>query len=148
MAHFTTYTNGDPVVRSGGSNAAGFPKVTVFENTFDATRRPLASEDTVDLITIPAGTYVLKAFVHVVAPDATTTHEVNVGDAADRDGWVVETVLSANNRKMGAGAYAASTGALIGKFYEAATPISLQVKSGDTVTTARIRVVVFAVSIG
>jgi hypothetical protein len=44
MTAYTTYSDGTPVVRSGGSNAAGFPKVTVFENTFDATRRPLAAK--------------------------------------------------------------------------------------------------------
>ena len=147
MTHHVNYLDGSPVVRSGGSNAAGFPKVTVFENVFDATRRPLDGDDTVDVLTIPAGTYVLKVFVHVEVADVEDAHTFNVGDAADRDGWVAAAPLAVA-RIMGAGDYAADTGALVGKFYATATPLSIEATTAEAMTTARVRVIAFGVSIG
>jgi hypothetical protein len=141
MATYTTYTDSTPVVRSGGSNAAGFPAVTVFENTFDATRRNLAAADVVELINIPAGTLVQKVFVQVVSGEAAQT--LNVGDGADPDGYVAAAdVSTSGTRVMGAGALAA------GKFYAAADTIDIEVPATKAYATLRVRVVAVCVCMG
>jgi hypothetical protein len=139
---YTTYRDHSPVVRSGGSNAAGFPQVTIFENTFDATRRPLAAEDTVTVLTIPPGTLVQKVFVQVLSGEAAQT--LNVGDSADKDGWVAAAdVATTGTRVMGAGDFAAA-----GKFYTAATPLLIEVPATKAYATLRVRIVAACVCMG
>ena len=147
MTLHKNYLDGTPVVRSGGSNAAGFPMVTVLENTYDATRRPMEAGDELELINVPAGTYVLKVFVHVLNGQADQT--LDVGDGDDSDGWVDGAdVATTGTRAMGAGAYAASTGALVGKFYSAADTIDLECPSGKEFTTLKVRVVALCLMMG
>jgi hypothetical protein len=148
MTLHKNYLDGSPIVRSGGSNAAGFPKVTIFENTFDATRRPCAATDVVELINIPAGTYVMKVFVHVLNGEADQT--LNVGDGTDVDGWVAaQAVATTGTRAMGAGDYAKDAqNALIGKFYATADTIDLEVPADKAYATLRVRVVALCVGIG
>jgi len=141
MTAYTTYSDGTPVVRSGGSNAAGFPKVTVFENTFDASRRNLAATDTVTLITIPPGTMVKNVFVHVVNGEAAQT--LNVGDGDDPNGWVAAAdVSTTGTRVVGGGALAA------GKFYATGDTLDIEVPATKAYTTLKVRVVADCVCIG
>ena len=142
MATFTTYLDHSPVVRSGGSNAAGFPKITTFENTFDATRRPLAAADVVELINIPPGTLVTKVFVQVLNGEADQT--LNVGDGADPDGYVAAAnVATTGTRVMGAGAFGAA-----GKFYATGDTIDIEVPANKAYATLKVRVVVACVCMG
>jgi hypothetical protein len=141
MTAYTTYSDGTPVVRSGGSNAAGFPKVTVFENTFDATRRPLAAEDTIAVLDIPAGTYVNAVFVQVVNGEATQT--LNVGDSDDPNGWVAAAdVGTTGTRVIGGGALAA------GKFYATGDTFIIECPALKAYETLKVRVVVSCVCMG
>ena len=146
MATFTTYSDGTPVVRSGGSNAAGFPAVTVFENTFDATRRPLDAADVVEVLSIPANTFVLAVFLDCITADGDNL--VHIGDGDDVDGWVASGPLTDGTVTQGAGAYAVATTSLVGKFYSAADTIDAEVVSGDTVTVGKFRVVAVCVCMG
>ena len=146
MATFTTYTDHTPIVRSGGSNAAGFPAVTVFENTFDATRRPLAAADVVEMLSIPAGTFVLAVFLDCITADGANL--VNLGDGDDPNGWVADGPLTVGTVTKGAGAYAVATTSLVGKFYAAADTIDAEVVAGDTVTVGKFRAVALCVCMG
>ena len=141
MTDYTTYSDGSPVVRSGGSNAAGFPKVTIFENTFDATRRNLDADDTVEVLDIPAGTLVTDVFVQVLNGEASQT--LNVGDSDDPDGWVAAAdVATTGTRVRGGGALAA------GKFYATGDTFIIECPTTKAYTTLRVRVVVSCVCMG
>ena len=72
MATFSTYLDGSSTTNGNGSNAAGFPAVTVFEGVYDASKRALAAADVVELIKLPARSHVVKVFYHVITGDATT----------------------------------------------------------------------------
>jgi hypothetical protein len=147
MTLHKNYLDGTPAVRSGGSNAAGFPMVTVLENTYDATRRPMAAGDELELINVPAGTYVMKVFVHVLNGQAGQT--LDVGDGTDPNGWVaVADVATTGTRVMGAGAYAVATTSLVGKFYSAADTIDLECPADKAFTTLKVRVVALCLMMG
>ena len=149
MTLHKNYLDGTPVVRSGGSNAAGFPMVTVLENTYDAIRRPMDAGDELELINVPAGTYVMKVFVHVLNGQADQT--LDVGDGADPNGWVaVADVSTTGTRAMGAGEYAAGADPfpLVGKFYSAADTIDIECPGGKEFTTLKVRVVALCLMMG
>lgn len=141
MANFTTYANGDVIARGSGSNAAGYPAVTMFEGVYDASRRNLAAGDTVELINLPARSFVHKVFYQVLTGDATQT--LNVGDATDPDGYVAAAdVATAGNTGVGAGTYAS------GKYYTAAAPITLEVPATKALDTLKVRVVALVGVVG
>lgn len=142
MAHFTTYSDGTPITRSSGGNAAGAPMPTVLVGEYDASKRALAAADTADVITIPAGTFVNKVFYEVLTGDATQT--LNVGDGADADGFVAAAdVATAGNNGMGAGALAT------GKYYGASGgKILIEVPATKALDTLRVRVVAHVVLTG
>lgn len=141
MTTYTTYADGVTATVAGGSNAAGFPAVTVLENVFDASRRNLAAADVIELISIPAKTYVLKVFYEVLTADATQT--LNVGDGTDPNGYVAAAdVGTAGNNGVGAGAYAS------GVYYSAADTIDIEVPSGKAYDTLKVRVFAHAVVLG
>ena len=141
MANFTTYPNGEVIAAAAGGNAASLPAVDMLVGVFDAARQNLAAGDTVDLINVPAGTFVQKVFAHVLNGDATQT--LNVGDATDRDGYVAAAdVATTGTRAMGAGAYAT------GKFYATADKITLEVPATKALDTLKVRVVAFVAAIG
>jgi hypothetical protein len=81
MTAYTTYSNGDPVVRSGGSNTASFPMRHTIENTFDATRRNMVAMDTMELMVIPPNTVVESVFYEVLAAEVTATPTIDIGDS-------------------------------------------------------------------
>lgn len=139
MATFTTYLDGTGF--GAGSNAASFPAATVFEAVYDSSRRALAAADVVELIKIPARSYVAKVFYHVITGDASQT--LNVGDGTDPDGYVAAAdVATAGNAGVGAGAYAS------GKFYSAADTIDLEVPATKAFDTLKVRVVAHVVALG
>lgn len=141
MATFSTYSDGSSVLNKGGSNAAGYPAVTIFENTFDAGKRNLAAADVVQLINIPANSFVVKVMYKVLSGDATQT--LNVGDGTDPDGYVAAAdVATAGNSGVGAGAYAS------GKFYAAADTIDLEVPAAKAFDTLVVKVVAVVAVMG
>lgn len=141
MATFSTYLDGSSTTNGNGSNAAGFPAVTVFEGVYDSSKRALAAADVVELIKIPARSYVVKVFYHVLNGDATQT--LNVGDGTDPDGYVAAAdVATAGNAGVGGGAYAA------GKFYTAADTIDIEVPATKAFDTLKVRVVALVAAIG
>ena len=137
MTAFTTYTDGTTVASASGSNAASYPAVTTIQGVFDASRRNLAAADTMEVLNIPAGTFVHKVMYKVLTGDATQT--LNVGDGVDPDGYVaVADVATAGNVGVGAGAFAT------GKFYATADTIDIEVpatKAFDTLKVSLVAVV-------
>lgn len=107
MADFTTYSNGDVVALSGGSNSAGLPDVTVFKNRYDVARGTVTNGDVcTEFLKIPAGSMVLGVQVRVITAEASVT--ISVGDATDPDGYVAAQTIAATGRFPGAGAYVAA----------------------------------------
>lgn len=143
MTTYTTYTDGATVTASGGSNAAGFPAVTVIENIFDAGRRNLAAADVVEVLSIPAKTKVLDLFYEVLTADATQT--INVGDGDDADGFFAAADIGTAGNKaalslaLTTGTPNTVTGYSGGKFYSAADTIDITVPSGKALDTLKIR---------
>jgi len=148
MADFTTYKNGDVVANSGGSNAAGLPAVTVFENTYDAARGTVTAADVcTQFLKIPAGSMVLGVQVRVdEAGDATST--VSVGDATDPDGYAAAVPLSATGRTAGAGAYLDNAGAAVTPtYYDADSWLQFTVNTAD-LTVGKFTVSVAVANLG
>lgn len=142
MANYTTYTNGAPIVRSGGSNAAGFPAVTVFTNTFDAKHRNLVADDTADLIELPAGSRVMHVATKVV--DGQTGATINVGDSSDVEAYVAGGSAATTGTRAEAGGDSAT-----GKFYATGGTVRIGVPTGgDTLETAVVQVVATVSAMG
>jgi hypothetical protein len=137
----TTYADGSSIANKGGSNAAGYPAVTIFENTFDASKRPLVATDVVELIKIPANSFVLKVMYKVITGDATQT--LNIGDGSAVAGYVAAAdVGTAGNSGVGAGSLAT------GKFYAAADTIDLEVPATKALDTLVVKVVAVVAVMG
>lgn len=141
MAHYTTYRDGTPVTRSGGSNAAGAPAVTVFENTFDASRRPLVAADTVDVLDIPAGAFVHKVFVKAEVGEASQT--VSIQDDAETP---IVFVTAADVGTTGARVMGTTTAA--GKFFPNGGKLAILVPLTKAYNTLRLKVVAEVTTIG
>jgi len=147
MADVTTYQDGTPIGRAAGAQAASLPMFTVFENTYDSTVMNIASGDTVtEFIKIPAGSYVLGVQLTVQAVEATTT--IDVGDAADPNGYVAAQAVAVAGRFAGAGAYLDNVGAMpTPTYYDADTWISFTV-GGAAATVCKFRVAVLVANAG
>lgn len=142
MAHYETYYDHAPVVRSGGSNAAGFPAVTTFENTFDASRRTLEAEDTVDVLQLPAGSRVMHVFVEVVQGAADVS--INVGDGDAGDAYFAEQSIATDGLRAEADGASAS-----GKFYAEGGTLQIGIPAdGTTMEEGRVRVVAAVAAMG
>lgn len=141
MATFTTYTDGSNIAASSGSNAAGYPAVSVITGVFDAAKRALAAADVAEVLNIPANTFVHKVFYEVLTGDATQT--LNVGDGVDPDGYVAAAdVATAGNSGVGGGALAG------GKFYAAADTIDVEVPATKAFDTLKVRLVATVTFVG
>lgn len=142
MADFDTYPDtGAKVTRSGGANAPSFPAAVVFENIFEGARLNVAQTESVELIKIPANTFVTGVALEVI--DAEATVAVDIGDT-DPDGWVDGQVLTTAGMFMGAGTYASA-----GKLYTADTVLEMLVADATAdLTTAKVRVIVFGFNLG
>lgn len=142
MAHYETYYDHSPVVRSGGSNAAGFPAVTMFDNVFDASRRNLVAEDTVDVLDIPAGSRVMNVFIEVVHGETGVTIDVGDGDGGTIY-FDAESVATTGTRAEADGASAT------GKFYPTGGTLRIGIPTGGTaMETGRVRVVAAVAAMG
>lgn len=153
MTTFTTYADGQPqgpsagptetIAMNSGGNYAGAPCRTVLTNVFDASRRNLASTDVVELINIPAGTFVEAVIFEIITANA-ASQTMSVGDGNGTSSWVsaAATDAAAGTKTLGAGAYAIATGtsATNGKFYATADTIDILSDSGKTATTGKFRV--------
>ena len=133
MANITDYPNGGgPHARAAGSNAAGMPAVTVFENTYDIDKGGVDQNDVLtEFMLIPAGSKVLGVQLEVIDIEATVT--IDVGDSADPDGFVAAQVLAVAGRFEGAGAYTANQ-TVKGRYYAVDTYLSCTVAAADLVT--------------
>lgn len=139
MTDFTTYVDHTPITRSGGANAAGYPMVTVFENTFYAAQRHLEAGDTAEVLKLPAGSYVLGVFVHVLTPESTATTTINIGDDDGDTTWATAAGVSAEGRIKGAGT---------AKFYATGDTLHIHMPAEKAVEDAVIRVVAVVAAIG
>lgn len=142
MAEIVEYRGGEPIARAAGSNTAGVPAYSVITNVVEASRIDggAAVADTVVALVIPAGMLVQSVVVEVI--DTQPTGTVNVGDAADPDGWVAVQAMSAAGYFLGGGAFAAG-----GKLYTADTDL-LITPVVAALAGATLRVVVAGVHTG
>lgn len=140
MTDFTTYDNGDPIARAGGSNAAGFPKRTTFEVLFDGTRRNMTETDTAEIMVIPPHTVVESVFYEVVQAEDTGTPTLNIGD--DDAGTRFFTGASMVDGGKG---YVAMTA---NNWHADGNKVVLTVPAGKDVTTLKLRVVLAVTSFG
>lgn len=144
MTAYTTYTNGTVVAAASGANAAGYPAVTVLEGVYDATKRNMTAADTMAVITIPEGTYVLNVGYEVLAADASQT--LNIGDGTDPDGWIAAAdVGTLGNTGISTLALTEGTPNTVtrytgGKYYSAADTLDLEVPSAKAYDTLKVRV--------
>ena len=151
MADIANDSKGNPLVRSAGANAAGFPQYTVWENTFDAAEQITTADGDVltPFITIPKNTLVQGVFVEVITPEESVT--LDVGDATDPNGYVAAQSAAAAGVFQGGGAYIAAdtdtTAQEIPQFYTADTAIEVTV-AGAAGTVVKFRVIVVGVNVG
>jgi hypothetical protein len=140
MAHFETYKDHTPITRSGGSNAAGFPAVTTFENTFDASLRNMSAGDTADVLNIPAGSLVQNIFVQVVNGETGQTLTVQDSESTPNAYATGVDVSTTGTRLMGADTS--------NEFYAEGTTLRILVPSTKAYTTLKVRVIASVVCIG
>lgn len=150
MADFTTYPNGEPIGRAGGSNAASYPAVTVFENTYDCADGPVTAADVcTEFLLIPAGSYVLGVAVCVLTGEASVT--IDVGDATDPNGFVAAQSAATAGKFAGAGAYIVAdtdtTALQIPKFYAVDTWLQFTI-AGANGTVAKFKVAAVVANVG
>lgn len=139
MATYTEYPDGRKTAVSLMA-AASAPAMTTLEATFEATKLAVVAEDVVELLRIPAGTYVHKVFMHVISAEDGT---INVGDGAEPDGYVAAGDTSvAGSRAVGGGALAT------GKFYAADDTIDLSVPVAGEFSGLKVRIVASVTTIG
>lgn len=141
MTAFTTLNNGNASVLGSGANAAGYPGVTVIEATFDASKRALAQNDTIDLADIPAGTLVMAAQWEVVGTEG-AARNFSVGDTSSATAFVGST--SANSATSGAKlAMTLSEGTpntVAAVYYAAADKLRLAAVTSGGLVAAKIKV--------
>lgn len=134
MANITDYPNNlGPHARAGGSNAAGNPSVSVFENTYDIDKGGVTNLDVLtEFLAIPAGSYVLGCQVTVDTIEAVVT--IDVGDSADPNGFVAAQALAVAGRFDGTGAYVNTAGAMPKpRYYDADDFLSVTIGGADLV---------------
>lgn len=152
MTDFTTYADGTPVTRSGGSNAAGFPERTVFRNVFDASKRNMAAADTVTALKIPARTRVEMVYYRVLTGEADQT--MNVGDADSGTGYFTSANVATSGSTavtslaLTEGGPNTITGFSNGKYYATGGDIILTVPSTKAWKTLKVEVVAVCTAFG
>ena len=98
MTAYTTTATG-MASATGGSNAAGFPDVTVIEGTFDFTKRNLAQNDTIDIAVLPKGTLIHALQWEVLTVEG-AARNFSVGNEDSATAYLAST--SANSATSGA----------------------------------------------
>lgn len=159
MTAYTTYATGKNIA-TGGSNAAGFPAVTVFEGEFDASLRNLAQNDTAAVINIPAGTLIQAVHWEVVTAEG-AARNFAIGDGSDTDGFI--TTTTANSVASGVSALAGLvaggagdpandplvvTGYSSGKYYSAADTLDILAVTSGGLVACKIKVRAVGVCFG
>jgi hypothetical protein len=139
--NYTTYDNGDPVARSGGSNAASFPMRHTIENVFDASRRTMAETDTMDLMVIPPNTIVEGVFYEVLEAQATGT--LNIGDGGSATRYFEDANVGTKGNKE-----YINQGHATDNWHATAGKVVLTVPGTKELTTLKIRVVLAVTSFG
>jgi hypothetical protein len=152
MTAYTTLATGVDSTLGSGSNAAGFPAFTVFEGVFDATKRVLAQNDTIEVVDIPAGTLVLGVQWEVVTEEG-ASRNFAIGDGSDTDGYI--TTTTANTAASGATALTLGeatpntiTGYSSGKYYAAADTIDVLAVTSGGLTTCKIKIKAYGICFG
>lgn len=145
MTDFTTTATGAPT-NTGGSNSAGFPAFTIIEATFDATKRNLAQNDTVELATIPAGTLVLGCHWQVLTVEgAARNFAVGVTGSTSK----YQATTSANSATSGVTlALTEGTPNTAAGYEAAATKLLLLAVTSGGLVAAKIRVKLFCMIAG
>ena len=152
MTTFTTYTDGKTIAAASGSNAAGYPAQTVIQGVFDASKRNLAAADVAAVLNIPANTLVHQLMYKVMTADASQT--LNVGDGADVDGFLAAVDVGTLGNSgatvvaLTEGTPNTVTGYSLGKFYAAADTIDIEVPSGKSLDTLKIKLVAVVTIMG
>jgi hypothetical protein len=85
---------------------------------------PTAASDTIQVIKIPAGTYLVNVFVKVITAEGIAL-TAEVGDGADPNGWDASTDLNAAVGTVTQGISGTDAYALTGKIYTANDTIDL-----------------------
>lgn len=144
MTTFANNAKGDPLIRSAGSNAAGYPQHDVWQNTFYASGRKLAIGDVVaPFINIPAGTFVDHVVAEVLTGEASVT--LAVGDEDDPDGFIAAASVATSGAFLnGAGAYLASAAS---KFYPTEKNLQFTV-AGAAATVLAVRITIVGTNVG
>ena len=152
MTAYTTLSDGTDSTAKSGSSAAGFPSFVVIEGVFDATKRVLAQNDTVEVLDIPAGTLVLGVQWEVETVEG-AARNFAVGDGSDTDGFV--TTTSANSATSGSTALAVAEGTpntivgySAGKYYAAADTLDILAVTSGGLTTCKIRLKAYGIVFG
>lgn len=156
MTAYTTYYNGHTVAATSGGNAAGFPSFDVIQNVFDAATRNLTAADTVEVLNIPANTYVAHVFYKVLTADGSQT--MSLGDGSGTSSWIsaadVGTEGNAGCSSLaltagsGPGYVESITGYSGGKFYSAADTIDILVPGGKAYDTLKVLVCAAVIRFG
>jgi hypothetical protein len=147
MTDYVNYVGGDPIKRSGGDNAAGYPQHSVWVNTFDSKRRNLQIADTVsEFLTIPANTAVTAVYLKVTTLEAAVT--IDIGDSVDPNGFVAAQTTAAEGTFAGAGALIDTAGAAnVPKFYTADEELAIVI-GGAAATVVEFTVIVVGFNVG
>jgi hypothetical protein len=131
---------------TGGSASAGFPAFTVIEGYFDATKRNLAQNDTVELATIPAGTLVLGCHWEVETVEG-AARNFSVGITGSTTKYQAST--SANSATSGVTLALTEGTPNTAAGYEASeTKMLLAAVTSGGLTTTKIRVKLFCMIAG
>jgi hypothetical protein len=112
----------------------------------------LAQNDTLDVVKIPAGSYVQDVIVrNLVVGTASTTAQV--GDSATPTGYIVSVALDAAAQTFNVASGTLIVGSTItampfGKFYTTADAVRLTLNNATAVTMGRIEVTALIMPVG
>jgi hypothetical protein len=140
MTAYTTTAVGQPT-NTGGNSASGFPAFTVIEGYFDATKRNLAQNDTIELADIPAKTLVLGCHWEVLTVEgAARNFSVGITGTANK----YQATTSANSATSGVTlALTEGTPNTAAGYEASATKLLLAAVTSGGLTTTKIRVKLF-----
>lgn len=130
--------------QSSGNPANDGMDYYTLENTFDFAESSKVANSVLEMISIPAGTFVSKVLVDVITADTGNTFDVG---STDIDGWhdgvdATAAVKTMSTLLLTEAAPNTVTGYTAGKLYTTADTIDLKVL-GQTFAAAKIRLVAY-----
>lgn len=139
MTTYTAYTDGSTVVKSGAARSIPIGGVlTILENDFDATRKNLAQNDVMELISIPAKTLVLATQWEVLVVEG-ASRNFAIGDGSSTTALLAST--SANSATSGTTlALTEGTPNTATRYYTAADTVDLLAVTSGGLTTCKVRI--------